>query len=126
MKFSKPAMILLILLLAGWAAAQGTNLTGTWKAQTKSPQGTSEQTIILKQTGSSFTGEMITSQGSKEAIKGGTVKEDAFEFIVERPRPGGATAQVVYKGKVKGDEITGTFTGATGREIEWTAKRQKP
>ena len=33
-------------------------------------------------------------------------------------------ADVAYKGTVKGDEITGTFTGASGATVNWTATKQ--
>ena len=115
-----------LLLLASWAVAQTVDITGTWKAQTKSARGTAEQTITFQQSGNSFTGEMITSQGGKEAIQNGKVNGDAIEFSVERQQPTGATTVVAYKGTVKGDEITGTFLGASGNTVEWTAKREKP
>lgn len=123
MQFAKYGFL---LLLASWAVAQAVDITGTWKAQVQSPQGTPQQTITFQQTGNSFTGEMITSQGDKEAIKDGKVKGDEIEFLVERRRPSGETALVPYKGKVTGDEIKGTFVGASGRTLEWTAKREKP
>jgi len=114
----------LSLALATWALAQNADLSGTWKAKTTSAQGSAEQTITFQQTGNSFTGEMITSQGAKEVIKDGKISGDEIEFTVERKRPTGETADVPYKGKIKGDEIAGTFTGATGRSVEWTAKRE--
>jgi len=125
MKLTKIAIYLSVLLMPSWAVAQAVDITGTWEAQVTSPQGKSEQTLTLKQAGDSFAGEMITSQGNKEAIKDGKVNGDEIEFSVERRRPSGEIAPVLYKGKVKGDEITGTFIGASGRTIEWTAKRGK-
>ena len=124
MKLQRCAMSVFLLLMANWAMAQKVELTGTWKAEVNSPQGKSEQTITFKQAGNSLTGEMITSQGTKEAIKDGKVTGDEIEFAVERKRPTGETALVPYKGKVTGDQITGTFTGGSGRTLEWTAKRQ--
>jgi hypothetical protein len=125
MKLHKLAIGAFVLWMASWALAQRVNLTGAWKVKTVSPQGTSEQTITFQQTGNTFTGEMVNSQGAKEAIKGGKVTGEAIEFTIERQRPTGETASVPYKGKVNGDAITGSFTGATGREVQWTAERQK-
>lgn len=126
MKLHKFTMGLLLLLMASWGLAQAVNLTGTWKAKTISPRGTAEQTITFKQTGDRFTGEMLTSQGAKEAIQDGVVQGDEIAFAVERKQPSGETSRVPYKGKVKGDEITGTFTGASGNDVQWTAAREKP
>ena len=117
------AIFISVVLAATWAIAQGVNISGTWNAETISPRGKSEQTITFQQTGNTFTGEMVTSQGTKEPIKDGIVKGEDIEFNVERRQPTGETAPVAYKGKVTGDEITGTFTGATGRRIDWAAKR---
>jgi len=116
--------ISLSLLIAAGAMAQKVDLSGTWKAKTTSARGTAEQTMSLKQKGNTFTGEMTTSQGTKEAIRDGTVNGDEIELGVERKQPDGKTAIVPYKGKVSGDEIKGTFTGASGREVEWSAKRE--
>ncbi|MBI2815570.1 MAG: hypothetical protein HYX72_01390 [Acidobacteria bacterium] len=123
-RFNTAILGSLILVLATGALAQNADLSGTWRAKTTSAQGSAEQTITFKQTGNSFTGEMITSQGSKEVIKDGKVDGDQIEFTVERKRPTGETADVPYKGKINGDEVSGTFTGATGRSVEWTAKRE--
>lgn len=130
MKLHKFSIVILVVLAATLIAASGAiaqtvNISGTWKAKTTSAQGSAEQSITFKQAGNSFTGEMVTSQGAKEAIQDGKINGDEIEFNVERKRPSGETASIPYKGKVKGDEISGTFTGATGRSVEWTAKREK-
>jgi len=115
-----------MLLLAGWAVAQTADISGTWQAKTVSARGTAEQTITFQQTGDSFTGEMITSQGKKEPVLDGVVVGNAIEFSVERMQPSGEKALVPYKGTVTGNEIQGTFFGATGRDVEWTATRNLP
>ena len=123
MKTNRILFVIIATLVAGLALAQEAKLNGTWNAKTVSPRGTAEQTITIKQTGKTFTGEMTTSQGTKEAIKDGKINGDQIEFSVERKQPSGDSAMVPYRGTVKGDEITGTFTGASGRDVEWTAKR---
>ena len=130
MKINKVMFFTVALLASAWmstpaAMAQKANLSGTWKAKTTSAQGTAEQTITFQQTGDTFTGEMTTSQGARQAIKDGKIKGDEIEFNVERMRPNGETSSVAYKGKLKGDEISGTFVGQTGRTVEWTAMREK-
>jgi hypothetical protein len=124
MKSFKTVSFLVLLSTAAWSAAQNVNLNGTWKAQTTSAQGSAQQTITFQQTGDTFTGEMTTSAGAKEPIKDGKISGDEISFTVERTRPTGEKADVAYKGKITGDEIKGTFTGATGRAVEWSATRQ--
>jgi hypothetical protein len=112
------------LFVTTWAMAQGVNVSGAWKAKTVSPRGTAEQTLTLTQTGSTFTGEMVNSQGVKEAVKDGKITGDAVEFSVERKQASGETALVPYKGTIKGNEMSGTFTGATGATVNWTATKE--
>jgi len=104
--------------------AQNVKLTGNWKAKTVSARGTAEQTITFKQTGDKFTGKMVNSQGVEEDIEDGKITGDQIEFKIVRQQPNGNMAPVVYKGKVSGDEITGTFTGASGATVNWTAHRE--
>jgi len=122
MKF-KIAIISSFILAAAWAMAQGVELSGTWKAKTVRARGTAEQTITFKQSGNTFTGEMVSSAGTKEAIVDGKVTGSDIEFAVERKQASGDVSKVAYKGKVNGDEITGTFTGASGASVNWTAKK---
>jgi len=119
--------ILTAVLLAATSAtrtmAQGPDISGAWKAKTVSARGTAEQTITFKQSGSSFTGEMVNSAGVREAITDGKITGSDIEFNVERKQASGDVSKVAYKGKVDGDEITGTFTGASGASVNWTAKK---
>ena len=121
----KLAVITAVILSATWAIAQGSvNLTGTWKAKTVSARGSSEQTMALNQTGTTFTGEMTNAQGVKETIKDGKISGNDITFNISRKQASGDMADVAYKGTVKGDEITGTFTGASGATVNWTASKQ--
>lgn len=116
-------MITTVILAASWALAQGVNLSGTWKAKTVSARGSAEQTITFSQSGESFTGEMVNSAGVKEAITDGKVSGKTIEFNVERKQASGEVSKVAYKGTVNGDEITGTFIGASGATVNWAAKK---
>src|SRR5262245_11370509 len=99
--------LIFVMLLATLTVAQSADLSGTWRAKTISPRGTAEQTLTLKQSGTTFTGEMVNSQGVKEAVKDGKITGDAVEFSVERKQPSGETMMVPYKGTLKGNEMTG-------------------
>jgi hypothetical protein len=118
------AITALALFTTGSLFAASANISGNWKAKTVSAQGSAEQTITFNQNGDAFTGEMTTSQGTKESVKDGKVIGDDIEFNVERKRPNGEVSMVAYKGKVTGNQIAGTFVGATGRNIEWTATKE--
>ena len=123
----KLAILTAVVFTATWMAmgalAQDVNLTGTWKAKTVSARGSSEQTMELKQSGNTFTGEMTNAQGVKETIKDGKVTGSDITFNISRKQASGDMADVAYKGTVKGDEITGTFTGASGATVNWTATK---
>ena len=112
-----------VILTASWALAQSVNISGTWNAKTVSARGSSEQTITFSQSGDSFTGEMMNSAGVKEAITGGRISGNAIEFNVERKQASGDVSKVAYKGTVNDDEMSGTFTGASGATVNWTAKK---
>ncbi|HEV8132916.1 MAG TPA: hypothetical protein VGQ81_16835 [Acidobacteriota bacterium] len=113
-------LVVLATLSAVWAG----NVTGRWKSSTKTPRGAVEQALVFKQEVNKLTGYMFSPRGQKEQIKDGKVNGDEIEFTVERRQPGGDSGIVSYKGKVKGDEIKGTFVGPGGHTIEWTAKRE--
>ena len=121
----KLAILTAVVFSATWAFAQKVDLTGTWKAKTVSARGSSEQTMELKQSGDTFTGEMTNAQGVKETIKDGKVSGSDITFNVSRKQASGDMADVAYKGTVKGNEITGTFTGASGATVNWTATKQE-
>src|SRR5215475_11273070 len=81
----KLAVITAVILSATWAMAQGSvNLTGTWKAKTVSARGSSEQTMMLNQSGTTFTGEMTNAQGVKETIKDGKISGSDITFAISR------------------------------------------
>lgn len=119
-------LISTVILAATWALAQGVDISGTWNGKTVSARGTAEQTITFTQSGDSFTGEMVNSAGVKEAITDGRISGNDIEFNVERKQASGDVSKVAYRGTVKGDEITGTFTGASGATVNWTATKAAP
>lgn len=124
MKVKEMTVAILALLAAAWAFAGNVDISGTWQVKTTSPLGTAQQIITFQQSGDSFSGVMLASDGTKQPIKDGKVNGDEIEFNVLRKRPTGEISTVPYKGKVKGKAITGTFVGATGRNVDWTATRQ--
>ena len=69
-------VVMLALLLCGGAAAQDTELTGTWKGQT--PNGTN-LTLELVQKGDVFTGT-LTRESESTPISEGKVSKNTFTF----------------------------------------------
>lgn len=122
MKFNY-SFIPVLALAAVWSWAQTASISGTWKAKTVSARGTAEQTITFQQSGDTFTGEMVNSAGVKEPIVEGKISGNKIEFKVERKQPSGEVSKITYKGTLSGDEITGTFVGASGATVNWTAKK---
>jgi hypothetical protein len=115
---------LLVLLCGTSGCARSADISGTWNAKTTSSQGVSEQTITFTQAGNTFGGQMITSQGAVEPVQDGKIAGQQMEFVVVRKRANGKTDMVPYKGRVTGDEIVGTFVGASGRTVTWSATQQ--
>jgi len=109
------------LLLAVGGCAQSVNVSGTWTAKTTSQLGQARQRITFKQDGDRFMGEMITSEGRKEIIRDGKINGDEIEFRVVRKRATGETVLVLYRGKLTGNQMAGSFVGWSGRTVNWSA-----
>ena len=124
MEIWKPGFGVLALLVAVSASALATDVSGNWKYVVKNPQGTFQQSIVLKQEGTKISGHILSPRGRREEIQEGKVSGDEIEFSVARRNPGGDKPTTVpYKGKVVGDEMKGYFLGPGGHRQEWTAKR---
>jgi len=95
-------VVLLALIGTAWAA----DVAGKWVAEMQGRNGTTETTFNFKVDGAKLTGTMTTSRGENE-ISEGKIEGDDISFVVVRTF-GENEIKLVYKGKVKGDEITFT------------------
>jgi len=111
----KSRILALALLLA--LAAAAADVSGKWRAEFKTADGTARvNTFTLKQSGEKVTGTVAGSQ-DETAIENGVIKGDDVSFSAHRP-----VGQFTYKGKVSGDQIKFSVT-RDGTPFEMTAKR---
>jgi hypothetical protein len=122
---------LLVLSLSGASAADDkVNVTGTWKSEFTTQDGTKRETTYkLKQDGEKLTGTVSAfRQGGQDTeISDGTVKGNEISFKVKRQRQNQEIV-TTYTGKIEGDTIKGkavTGEGDNKRERDFEAKRAK-
>ena len=116
--FLKTIVLTAALAVASFAA----DVTGVWKAEFETPNGTRTSTFDLKADGEKLTGKMITPMGETE-IKDGSVKGDVAKWSVVRNFQG-TERTLTYTGTVSGDEMK-IQTAFGDRTIDMVAKRQK-
>lgn len=110
--FWLPALVLLLSL-----AALAADVSGKWKAEFTTPDGTARvNTFTFKQEGEKLTGTVAGTQ-DETAIENGRVKGDELSFVANRP-----FGRFTYKGKVSGNEIK-LAVDFDGNNFEITAKR---
>jgi hypothetical protein len=111
-------MILRLLLLVTLAiAALAADITGKWKAEFTTPDGTQRtNTFTFKVDGSKVTGTVAGTQ-DETPIQNGTLNGDDLSFTAERP-----FGSFTYKGKVSAAEIKFKVE-FNGQTFDMTAKR---
>ena len=108
------AAILCVLLCIPAVAA---DITGKWKAEFTTPDGTQRvNTFNLKADGAKLTGTVGGTQ-DETPIQNGKVNGDEISFTAERP-----FGTFTYTGKVQGNEIKFKVT-FNDQSFEMTAKR---
>ena len=109
--------LVLMFLLAG--AATAADVSGKWKAEFTTPDGTQRtNTFTFKQDGEKLTGTVAGTQ-DETPIQDGKVSGNDISFAAERP-----FGRFTYKGKVSGDEIKFNVS-FNDNNFEITAKRMK-
>lgn len=107
--------LMLVVLLAG--AAPAADVSGKWRAEFTTPDGTARtNTFTFQQDGEKLTGTVAGSQ-DETPIQNGAVKGDEISFAAERP-----FGRFTYKGKVAGEEIKFQVS-FNDNSFEITAKR---
>jgi hypothetical protein len=116
MRTSSPCFIgLLVLLLSVWAAAA--DLSGKWKAEFTTPDGTQRvNTFTFKVDAGKLTGTVAGTQ-DETPIQNGKINGDEISFTAERP-----FGTFTYSGKATGNEIKFKVT-FNDQTFEMTAKR---
>lgn len=118
----KLASLSLALLMVAAFLAAAINITGDWEMTVKSPQGDRTRPISFVQDGEKLTVK-TTGRNNEEIISQGTVKGNDVEWTMVRTMQDGTEFKMVYKGKVEGDKIVGTFE-MRGQPVEWTAVKK--
>jgi len=94
-----------VLLIAVFAVvACAADITGNWKADLQTPQGTVQVHYTFKQDGEKLTGTWQTAQSPTIQITEGKVTGDKVSFVVQLgPNGGGMT--FAHESTIGGDEI---------------------
>ena len=123
--FTRCALVLGLAALA--TSARAADVTGKWTMAYKVQDTERKQPMELKQEGEKLTGTVVGRNDQKTEIKDGTVKGNDVAFSITREVQG-QQLKSLYKGKVDGDTMKGTFSinfGGQERTIDWTATRVK-
>jgi hypothetical protein len=116
MRISSPGFIgILVLLLSGLASAA--DLSGKWKAEFTTPDGTQRvNTFTFKVDGGKLTGTVAGTQ-DETPIQNAKINGDEISFTAERP-----FGNFTYNGKATENEIKFKVT-FNDQTFEMTAKR---
>src|SRR5215831_15846855 len=99
------------------SVAPAADITGKWKAEFTTPDGTPRSnTFTFKADGMKLTGTVAGSQ-DETPIQDGKISGDEISFTAERP-----FGKFTYKGKVTGNEIK-FKVDFNDQSFEMTAKR---
>jgi hypothetical protein len=120
------AFILLALALvpAGIAGLRGqdVSLAGEWELVAETQKGGVNWTAAYAVTGEDLEVTMTGPRGN--TVKGlGTLKGDAIEWTIKVTTPRG-TMDILYKGTVAGDAMSGEVTRGNLGTSAWSAKRK--
>ncbi|MEZ5398602.1 MAG: hypothetical protein R2729_02970 [Bryobacteraceae bacterium] len=109
------------LSLAFSAALFAGDVSGKWVAKMETPNGSVEQTYILKANGDKLTGSVKSARGESE-IQDGRVSGYEVSFVVVR-NFNGNEFKMNYSGKLDGDSLKLKIQMGERGEREVTAKR---
>ncbi len=112
-QLAKSALLIAVFAVVACAA----DITGNWKADLQTPQGTVQVNYTFKQDGEKLTGTWQTAQSPTIQITEGKVTGDKVSFVVQLgPNGGGMT--FAHEGTIAGDEMkltmkpSGEFPGS--------------
>lgn len=99
------------------------NAVGKWDMHYETPRGAVTQQLVLELDAEHrLTGTLEGPRGTTP-LQEVSLEGNRIRFTLERGR-GDRTFRMQFTGTIDGDDITGTFTGARGGEVPWTAKRK--
>lgn len=121
--------ILLLAALAGMSPvafaarpAEGAPLAGAWDLVAETQKGGVNWTVIFAVADEALEVTMTGPRGN--TVKGlGTLKGEAIEWTIKVTTPRG-TMDILYKGVVAGDTMSGEVTRGNLGSAGWSAKRK--
>lgn len=101
------------------------DVSGNWKGNSESQNGTIERTFSFKVDGTKLTGETVSSFAGKSTITDGKVDGDKVSFTINVKIQDNEMV-VTYKGVVSGDTIKFVATIAgNDQRMDWNVERVK-
>ena len=116
MHISRLVNVLLLIAVCSVVACAA-DITGNWKADLQTPQGTFQVNYSFKQDGEKLTGTWQAAQSPTIQITEGKVTGDKVSFVVQLGANGGGMT-FAHEGKIAGDELqltmkpSGEFPGS--------------
>jgi hypothetical protein len=119
----KVLIILVALCACTFSSASVSDISGTWKASTETPNGTFETTFTFKVDGTKLSGTTSNQMLGELPFTDGKIDGDTITFLVSA-NFNGNDVKMSYKGKVAGEEIKLTLElVGMDRTFEMTAKK---
>ena len=115
------AWMILLLATVASAADAPPSLTGSWKLEILSPQGTRTPLMTLTQNGTEVSGSYKSMRG--DVPIGGTIQGNEFSLTVQVVGQQNDTLVVQYKGRITGDTLAGRVMMGPRGEADFTGKR---
>ncbi|HEV8598172.1 MAG TPA: amidohydrolase family protein [Gemmatimonadales bacterium] len=106
----------------GGGAAPPAQMAGTWALNLTSPQGPMDITMVLTQSGSSFSGTMTSMMGTSDISEGQITGRTATWSMTLQF--GGQSITLNYRGEVDGNRMTGTAELGSFGSATFTAERK--
>jgi imidazolonepropionase-like amidohydrolase len=104
------------------AAAAGPNITGIWTLSVNSPQGPTDVTLNVTQSGGALTGTTTSSIGSASLIAG-SISGNTFRFSINLNSPQVGELSVTFSGTVQGTKMSGTADVSGIGAMEFTGSK---
>lgn len=102
--------------------AQQVSVDGEWELLTQTRRGDVTWKVVFTREGESLTVAMTGPKGG-EARGTGTLKETTIEWTVKFTTPRGKL-EMIYKGRVEGDTMSGEVHRGNVETTAWLAKRK--
>jgi hypothetical protein len=108
-----------------WDAKRVSGIDGVWKWTVTFGEWTFDSRVTLKADGEKLTGKLAGGRGGDLDIHKGRFRDNRVYFEVERRSREGEKSTNVYRGKLDGDRIIGSYTSTfrEHRTNEWDAVR---